>query len=84
MIKFLTCVQKRTVTYEGTGYTPFELVYSKNLPRLEELLMECWFEPNEENNLVVECVFQLIKRLKRCIEVSFDRVEELQVKRKTV
>ncbi|GFV93488.1 retrovirus-related Pol polyprotein from transposon 297 [Trichonephila clavipes] len=73
----------RTVSHESTGYTPSELVYGKNLRTPETLVMEHWMEPEEEGNLVTEYMFKLINRLKRCQEVAINKMEEMQVKRKT-
>ncbi|GFV32658.1 retrovirus-related Pol polyprotein from transposon 412 [Trichonephila clavipes] len=73
----------RTVSHESTGYTPSELVYGKNLPTPETLVMEHWMEPGEEGDLVTEYMFKLINRLKRCQEVAINKMEEMQVKRKT-
>ncbi|GFW42664.1 CCHC-type domain-containing protein [Trichonephila clavipes] len=74
----------RTVSQESTGYTPSsELVYGKNLRTPETLVMEHWMEPEEEGDLVTEYMFKLINRLKRCQEVAINKMEEMQVKRKT-
>ncbi|GFW57625.1 retrovirus-related Pol polyprotein from transposon 297 [Trichonephila clavipes] len=40
-------------------------------------------EPEEEGDLVTEYMFKLINRLKRCQEVAINKMEEMQVKRKT-
>ncbi|GFY32084.1 retrovirus-related Pol polyprotein from transposon 297 [Trichonephila clavipes] len=73
----------RTVSHESTGYTPSELVYGKNLRTPETLVMEHWMEPKEEGDLVTEYMFKLINRLKRCQEVAINKMEEMQVERKT-
>ncbi|GFU00650.1 retrovirus-related Pol polyprotein from transposon 297 [Trichonephila clavipes] len=73
----------RTVSHESTGYTPSELVYGKNLRTPETLVIEHWMEPEEEGDLVTEYMFKLINRLKRCQEVAINKMEEMQVKRKT-
>ncbi|GFW71629.1 retrovirus-related Pol polyprotein from transposon 412 [Trichonephila clavipes] len=73
----------RTVSHESTGYTPSELVYGKNLRTPETLVMEHWMEPEEEGDLVTEYMLKLINRLKRCQEVAINKMEEMQVKRKT-
>ncbi|GFV00748.1 hypothetical protein TNCV_1385671 [Trichonephila clavipes] len=73
----------RTVSHESTGYTPSELVYGKNLRTPETLVMEHWMEPEEEGDLVTEYMFKLINRIKRCQEVAINKMEEMQVKRKT-
>ncbi|GFX81866.1 retrovirus-related Pol polyprotein from transposon 297 [Trichonephila clavipes] len=71
----------RTVSHESTGYTPSELVYGKNLRTPDTLVMEHWMEPEEEGDLVTEYMFKLID--KRCQEVAINKMEEMQVKRKT-
>ncbi|GFX99163.1 transposon Ty3-G Gag-Pol polyprotein [Trichonephila clavipes] len=68
----------RTVSHEST-----ELVYGKNLRTRETLVMEHWMQPEEEGDLVTEYMFKLINRLKRCQEVAINKMEEMQVKRKT-
>ncbi|GFX57628.1 transposon Ty3-G Gag-Pol polyprotein [Trichonephila clavipes] len=73
----------RTVSHESTGNKPSELVYGKNLRTPETLVMEHWMEPEEEGDLVTEYMFKLINRLKRCQEVAINKMEEMQVKRKT-
>ncbi|GFX16806.1 retrovirus-related Pol polyprotein from transposon 412 [Trichonephila clavipes] len=45
--------------------------------------MEHWMEPEEESDLVTEYMFRLINRLKRCQEVAINKMEEMQVQRKT-
>ncbi|GFY31655.1 retrovirus-related Pol polyprotein from transposon 412 [Trichonephila clavipes] len=72
----------RTVSHESTG-SPSELVYGKNLQTPETLVMEHWIEPEEEGDLVTEYMFKLINRLKRCQEVAINKMEEMQIKRKT-
>ncbi|GFU56727.1 retrovirus-related Pol polyprotein from transposon 297 [Trichonephila clavipes] len=72
----------RTVSHESTGYTPSELVYGKNLRTPETLVIEHWME-TEEGDLITEYMFKLINRLKRCQEVAINKMEEMQVKRKT-
>ncbi|GFW59147.1 retrovirus-related Pol polyprotein from transposon 17.6 [Trichonephila clavipes] len=42
-----------------------------------------WMEPEEKSDLVTEYMFKLINRLKRCQEVAINKMEEMQVKRKT-
>ncbi|GFV98970.1 retrovirus-related Pol polyprotein from transposon 17.6 [Trichonephila clavipes] len=60
-----------------------ELVHGKNLRTPETLVMEHWMEPEEEGDLVTGYMFKLINRLKRCQEVTINKMEEMQVKRKT-
>ncbi|GFY06852.1 retrovirus-related Pol polyprotein from transposon 297 [Trichonephila clavipes] len=68
----------RTVSHEST-----ELVYGKNWRTPETLVMEHWMEPEEEGELVNEYMFKFINRLKRCQEVAINKMEKMQVKRKT-
>ncbi|GFX84312.1 CCHC-type domain-containing protein [Trichonephila clavipes] len=58
-------------------------MYGKNLRTPETLVMEHWMEPEEEGDLVTEYMFKLINRLKSCQEVAINKMEEMQVKRKT-
>ncbi|GFY25570.1 retrovirus-related Pol polyprotein from transposon 17.6 [Trichonephila clavipes] len=73
----------RTVSHESTGYTPSELVYGKNLRTPVTLVMKHWMEPEEESDIFTEYMFNLINRFKRCQEVAKNKMEEMQVKRKT-
>ncbi|GFW02902.1 retrovirus-related Pol polyprotein from transposon 17.6 [Trichonephila clavipes] len=72
----------RTVSHKSTGYTRSELLYGKHLQTPETLVMEQWMEP-EEGDLVTEYMFKLINRLTRYQEVAINKMEEMQVKRKT-
>ncbi|GBL98926.1 Retrovirus-related Pol polyprotein from transposon 412 [Araneus ventricosus] len=71
----------RTIRHESTGFTPSELVYGRNLGTPVTLLYEQCINPEDEEN-VVEYVFQLINRLKRCKELALDKTLEMQTKRK--
>ncbi|GFU64333.1 retrovirus-related Pol polyprotein from transposon 17.6 [Trichonephila clavipes] len=77
------------VKYNGTRrYGLYSRKYTvrvgvwENLRTPETLVMEHWMEP-EEGDLVTEYMFKLINRLKRCQEVAINKMEEMQVKRKT-
>ncbi|GBN06626.1 hypothetical protein AVEN_215803-1 [Araneus ventricosus] len=72
----------RTIRHERTGFTPSELVYGRNLRTLVTLLYEQWMNPEDEGNNVVEYVFQLINRLKRCKDLALDKMLDMQTKRK--
>ncbi|GBM15796.1 hypothetical protein AVEN_262948-1 [Araneus ventricosus] len=74
----------RTIRHESTGFTPSELVYGRNLRTPVTLLYELWMNPEDEGNYVVEYVFQLINRLKRCKELTLDKMLEMQTKRKVL
>ncbi|GBN07055.1 hypothetical protein AVEN_39053-1 [Araneus ventricosus] len=72
----------RTIRHESTGFTPSELVYGRNHRTPVTLLYEQWMNPEDKGNNVVEYVFQLINRLKRCKELALDKMLEMQTKRK--
>ena len=55
----------RTVTHESTGFSPAELVHGNNLRTPTVLLYEKWLKPPEQENTVLEYVFELINRLKK-------------------
>ncbi|GFU37084.1 retrovirus-related Pol polyprotein from transposon 412 [Trichonephila clavipes] len=57
----------RTVTHENAGFSPAELVYGNNLRTPVTLLYESWLDPEEKADTVVEYVFELINRLKKCV-----------------
>ncbi|GBM70687.1 hypothetical protein AVEN_270794-1 [Araneus ventricosus] len=60
----------RTIMHESTGFKPSELIYSRNLRTPVALLYEHWMNPEDVGNNVVEYIFQLISRLKRCKELA--------------
>lgn len=72
----------RTVTHESTGFSPAELVYGNNLRTPNALLYDKWLEPPEEENSVVQYVFELINRLKQSQELAKEKMEETRDKRK--
>ncbi|GBN72535.1 Retrovirus-related Pol polyprotein from transposon 412 [Araneus ventricosus] len=72
----------RTIRHEGTGFTPSELVYGRNLRTPVTLIYEQWMNPGDEGNIVVEYVYQLIDRLKRCKELALVKMLEMQTERK--
>ncbi|GFW19466.1 uncharacterized protein TNCV_1603601 [Trichonephila clavipes] len=79
--------------FSGTGLQPvtkqatvrylYHSATAATLRTPETLVMEHWMEPEEEGDLVTEYMFKLINRLKRCQEVAINKMEEMQVKRKT-
>ncbi|GBO18324.1 hypothetical protein AVEN_271726-1 [Araneus ventricosus] len=72
----------RTVTHESTGFSPAELVHGENLRTPEILLFEKWAELGEEENPVIEYVFTLINRLKKCQDLAIQNMEKERDKRK--
>ncbi|GBO42622.1 hypothetical protein AVEN_190402-1 [Araneus ventricosus] len=72
----------KTIRHESTGFTPSELVYGRSLRTPVTLLYEQWMNPEDEGINVVEYVFQLINELKRCKELTLDKMLEMQTKRK--
>ncbi|GFW36214.1 retrovirus-related Pol polyprotein from transposon 412 [Trichonephila clavipes] len=73
----------RTVAHESTGFSPTELVMGKNLRTPQTLVYEEWMEEGNTSQSVVEYIFQLNNRLKRCQDITITRMKECQVKRKT-
>ncbi|GFY28023.1 retrovirus-related Pol polyprotein from transposon 297 [Trichonephila clavipes] len=72
----------RTVTHESTGFSPAELVYGNNLRTTVTLLYESWLDSEEKGDTVVEYVFELINRLKKCRDLATVRKEEVRDRRK--
>ncbi|GFU40698.1 retrovirus-related Pol polyprotein from transposon 17.6 [Trichonephila clavipes] len=72
----------RTVTHESTGFSPAELVYGNNLRTPVTLLYESWLDPEEKEDTVVEYVFELINRLKKCRDLATVKMEEVRDRRK--
>ncbi|GBN66114.1 hypothetical protein AVEN_59011-1 [Araneus ventricosus] len=72
----------RTITHESTGFSAAELVHGKNLRTSEILLYEHWVKPQETDSPVVEYVFELINRIRKCQELAIEKMTEVQPKRK--
>ncbi|GFU20212.1 retrovirus-related Pol polyprotein from transposon 412 [Trichonephila clavipes] len=72
----------RTVMHESTGFSPAELVHGSNLRTPVTLLYESWLDPEEKADTVVEHVFELINRLKKCRDLATVRMEEVRDRRK--
>ncbi|GBM55286.1 hypothetical protein AVEN_272355-1 [Araneus ventricosus] len=71
----------RAIRHKSPEFIPSELVYGRNLRTLVTLLYEQCINPeNEENN--IEHVFQFANRLKRCKELTLDKMLQMQTKRK--
>ncbi|GBN66027.1 Retrovirus-related Pol polyprotein from transposon 412, partial [Araneus ventricosus] len=73
----------RTVDHDTTGFSPSELVHGRNLRTPERLLFEKWAEPEEENSLVTEYVFELLNRFQKYKELAMEKASAEQIKRKT-
>ncbi|GFW27217.1 hypothetical protein TNCV_2848731 [Trichonephila clavipes] len=72
----------RTVTHESNGFSPAESVYGNNLRTPVTLLYESWLDPEEKEDTVVEYVFELINRLKKCRDLATVRMEVRDRKKK--
>ncbi|GFY00065.1 retrovirus-related Pol polyprotein from transposon 17.6 [Trichonephila clavipes] len=72
----------RTVTYESSDFSPAELIYGNNLRTPVTLLYESCLDPEEKEDTVVEYVFELINRLKKCRDLAMVRMEEVRDRRK--
>ncbi|GFX12443.1 retrovirus-related Pol polyprotein from transposon 17.6 [Trichonephila clavipes] len=72
----------RTVTHESTGFSPAELLYGNNLRTPVTLLYESRLDPEEKVETVVEYVFELINRLKKCRDLATVKMEEVRERRK--
>ncbi|GFT33474.1 retrovirus-related Pol polyprotein from transposon 17.6 [Trichonephila clavipes] len=70
------------MTHESTGFSPAELVYGNKLRTPVTLLYESWLDPKEKEDTVVEYVFELINRLKKCRDLATVRMEEVRNRRK--
>ncbi|GFY46001.1 retrovirus-related Pol polyprotein from transposon 412 [Trichonephila inaurata madagascariensis] len=60
----------RTVIHDSTGFSPAELVHGKNLRTSVMLLYEKLTEEVPVESSVVDYVFELINRMKRCQELT--------------
>ncbi|GFY20268.1 hypothetical protein TNCV_209001 [Trichonephila clavipes] len=72
----------RTVIHDSTGFSPAELVHGKNLRTPVMLLYEKLTEEEHVESSVVDYVFELIKRMKRCQELAILHMEDAKQKQK--
>ncbi|GFY18262.1 retrovirus-related Pol polyprotein from transposon 412 [Trichonephila clavipes] len=72
----------RTVIHDSTGFSPAELVHGKNLRTPVMLLYEKLTEEGSVESSVVDYVFELINRMKRCQEFAILHMEDAKQKQK--
>ncbi|GFV39284.1 retrovirus-related Pol polyprotein from transposon 297 [Trichonephila clavipes] len=72
----------RTVIHDSTGFSPAELVHGKNLRTPVMLLFEKLTEEEPVESSVVDYVFELINRMKRCQELVILHMEDANKKQK--
>ena len=60
----------RTVTHDSTGYSPAELIHGCNLRTPKALFIEKWARLEDEETAVIEYIFTLMNRLKKCQELA--------------
>ncbi|GBN31286.1 hypothetical protein AVEN_219705-1 [Araneus ventricosus] len=72
----------RTVIHDSTGFSPAELFHGKNLRTPVMLLYEKLTEEDPVENCVVEYVFELINRMKKCQGLSVKNMEDAKQKQK--
>ncbi|GBO14203.1 Retrovirus-related Pol polyprotein from transposon 412 [Araneus ventricosus] len=70
----------RTVIHDSTGFSPAELVHGRNLRTPVMLLYEKLTEEDPVENSVVEYVFELINRMKKCQELAVKNTEDAKQK----
>ncbi|GFV03569.1 retrovirus-related Pol polyprotein from transposon 412 [Trichonephila clavipes] len=72
----------RTVIHDSTGFSPAEVVHEKNLRSPVMLLYEKLTEEEHVESSVVDYVFELINRMKRCQELAILHMEDAKQKQK--
>ncbi|GFT21156.1 hypothetical protein TNCV_2582341 [Trichonephila clavipes] len=72
----------RTVIHDSTGFSPAELVHGKNLRTPVMLWYEKLTEEEHVESSVVDYVFELINRMKRCQELAILHMEDAKQKQK--
>ncbi|GFT30727.1 retrovirus-related Pol polyprotein from transposon 17.6 [Trichonephila clavipes] len=72
----------RIVIHDSTGFSPAELVHGKNLRTPVMLLYEKLTEEEHVESSVVDYVFELINRMKRCQELAILHMEDAKQKQK--
>ncbi|GFU13051.1 hypothetical protein TNCV_2128801 [Trichonephila clavipes] len=70
----------RTVIHDSTGFSPAELVHGKNLRTPVMLLYEKLTEEEHVESSVVDYVFELINRMKKCQELAILHMEDAKQK----
>ncbi|GBN64085.1 Retrovirus-related Pol polyprotein from transposon 412 [Araneus ventricosus] len=70
----------RTVIHDSTGFSPAELVHGKKPRTPMMLLYEKLTEEDPVENSVVEYVFELINRMKKCQELTVKNMEDAKQK----
>ncbi|KAG8186461.1 hypothetical protein JTE90_009220 [Oedothorax gibbosus] len=72
----------RTVTHDSTGFTPAELVHGRNLKTPVMLLYDKLTEEDQEEDCVVNYVFELMNRMENCQELAIRNMEHAKEKQK--
>ncbi|GFW28724.1 retrovirus-related Pol polyprotein from transposon 412 [Trichonephila clavipes] len=72
----------RTVIHDSTGFSPAELFHGKNLRTPVMLLYEKLTEEEPVESSVVDYVFELINRMKRCQKLAILHMEDAKQKQK--
>ncbi|GFW69409.1 hypothetical protein TNCV_487581 [Trichonephila clavipes] len=75
-------ILKRTVIHDSTGFSPAELVHGKNIRTPVMLLYEKLTEEEHVESSVVDYVYELINRMKRCQELAILHMEDAKQKQK--
>ncbi|KAG8181795.1 hypothetical protein JTE90_000087 [Oedothorax gibbosus] len=71
----------RTVTHDSTGFTPAELVHGRNLKTPVMLLYDKLTEEDQEEDCVVNYVFELMNRMEKCQELAIRNMEHVKEKK---
>ncbi|GFX78345.1 retrovirus-related Pol polyprotein from transposon 412 [Trichonephila clavipes] len=72
----------RTVIHDSTGFSPAELVHGEKLRTPVMLLYEKLTEEEHVESSVLDYVFELINRMKRCQELAILHMEHAKQKQK--
>jgi len=72
----------RTVTHDSTGFAPAELVHGRNLKTPVMLLYDKLTEEDQEEDCVVNYVFELMNRMEKCQELAIQNMEHAKEKQK--
>ncbi|KAG8185258.1 hypothetical protein JTE90_023871 [Oedothorax gibbosus] len=71
-----------TVTHDSTDFTPAELVHGRNLETPVMLLYGKLSEEDQEEDCVVNYVFELMNRMEKCQELAIRNMEHAKEKQK--
>ena len=72
----------REVPQEATGFSPFELMYNRDIQGPLDVLKESWLPGADEMNDVAEYVMRVRQRMEDAQDLVYRNLEQMQIKQK--